>query len=443
MTTSATFVDLRINNAEQFKESVSEPTQNTKIYLTFGKVDAWANDASPNVANSSVATVYEIWSNMIGGKKILGNDVQHMIPRFNWTANNVYTAYDHMNSNLYDGNTQFYVINSDYSVYKCIANANSLNSTVEPTSVNPAITSATSDGYLWKYMYTLNDYEKTRFLTDSYIPVKTLTVNDGSVQWTVQQNAEKGSIEHIEVTNSGSNYTNISNVTITITGDGSSATAIPVLNTSSNIVASIIMTNPGTNYTYATVSITDTGIGSGAIARAIISPLGGHGSDPLYELGGKNIMISTRIQYSENGILPETNDLRQIALLKDPYLRSTSNVSTNIAILQATSITALGSGNYIQDEIVYQGASLATSTYKGRVVSWNSTTNKLLLINTQGNPVASQSIIGSSSFTVRTISGIEDSNLEKYTGKILYVDNIKPVTRSSDQLEEYRILIKF
>jgi hypothetical protein len=443
MTTSATFVDLRINNAEQFKESVSEPTPNTKIYLTFGKVDAWANDASPNVANSSVAIVYEIWSNMIGGKKILGNDVQHMIPRFNWTANNVYTAYDHMNSNLYDGNTQFYVINSDYSVYKCIANANSLNSTVEPTSVNPAITSATSDGYLWKYMYTLNDYEKTRFLTDSYIPVKTLTVNDGSVQWTVQQNAEKGSIEHIEVTNSGSNYTNISNVTITITGDGSSATAIPVLNTSSNIVASIIMTNPGTNYTYATVSITDTGIGSGAIARAIISPLGGHGSDPLYELGGKNIMISTRIQYSENGILPETNDLRQIALLKDPYLRSTSNVSTNTAILQATSITALGSGNYIQDEIVYQGASLATSTYKGRVVSWNSTTNKLLLINTQGNPVASQSIIGSSSFTVRTISGIEDSNLEKYTGKILYVDNIKPVTRSSDQLEEYRILIKF
>jgi hypothetical protein len=443
MTTSATFVDLRINNAEQFKESVSEPTQNTKIYLTFGKVDAWANDASPNVANSSVATVYEIWSNMIGGKKILGNDVQHMIPRFNWTANNVYTAYDHMNSNLYDGNTQFYVINSDYSVYKCIANANSLNSTVEPTSVNPAITSATSDGYLWKYMYTLNDYEKTRFLTDSYIPVKTLTVNDGSVQWTVQQNAEKGSIEHIEVTNSGSNYTNISNVTITITGDGSSATAIPVLNTSTNVISSITITNPGTLYTYANVAITDAGLGTGAKARPIISPIGGHGSDPLYELGGKNIMISVRILYDENGTLPVTNDLRQITLLKDPLIRSSANVISNTVFLQAKTLTVAGTGDYIQDEIVYQGSSLATATFKGRVVSWVSSTNKLILINTEGTVIASQSVTGSTSFTVRTLSGIVEEALEKYTGKILYADNIKPVTRSSDQIEEYKILVEF
>lgn len=440
---SSTFVDLRINSAEQFRESVSEPSPNTKMYITFGKVDAWANDASPNIANSSVATAYEVWSNMIGGKRILGSDLSHMIPRFNWTSNTAYTAYDHMNTNLHDGNTQFYVMNSDYSVYKCIANTNGAVSTVEPTSVSATTLSLTSDNYIWKYMYTLSDSEKTRFLSDNHIPVKTLQADDGSLQYQVQQNAIKGSINNILITNGGQNYTNTSNITITISGDGSSATAIPVLNTSTNTISSVIVTDTGTDYTFATVAITDIGIGSNASARAIISPVGGHGSDPLYELGGKNVMVSTRIRYDEEGVLPTSNELRQISILKDPYLRATSNVATNVAILQAKTLTVQGSGNYVPDEIVYQGTTLATATFKGRIVSWDSITNKLLLINTVGTPVASQSIVGTTSFTVRVLAGYLDENLEKYTGQILYVDNIKPVTRSSDQIEEYRVLIKF
>jgi hypothetical protein len=440
---SSTFVDLRINNAEQFKESVSEPSPNTKIYLTFGKVDAWANDANPTAANSSIASVYEIWSNMIGGKRVLGSDLCHMIPRFNWTANTVYTAYDHMNPNLHDGNTKFYVMNSDYSVYKCIANANGSISTVEPTSVSTTSLASTSDGYIWKFLYNLNDSEKTRFLSDNYIPVKTLTADDGSLQYQVQQNAIKGAIRNIQVTNGGQNYTNTSNITITITGDGSSATAIPVLNTSTNTISSITVTDSGQNYTFASALITDKGLGSGATARVVIAPPGGHGSDPLYELGGKNIMISTRIRYDEDGILPTSNELRQISILKDPTIKGTANVSTNVAILQAKTLTVQGSGNYVPDEIVYQGTSLEASTFKGRVVSWDYTTNKLILINTVGTPVASQSVVGTTSFTVRILAGYQNEALEKYTGRILYVDNIKPVTRSSDQIEEYRVLIKF
>ena len=117
--TSASFIDLRINNAEQLKESVSEPANN-RIYLTFGKTDGWANDAAPPSANATVATFNEIWFNMIGGKLITGNDIRHVIPRHDWTPETVYTAYDHMNENMY--NEKFYVVNSDYSVYKCIAN---------------------------------------------------------------------------------------------------------------------------------------------------------------------------------------------------------------------------------------------------------------------------------------------------------------------------------
>lgn len=441
--TSSTFIDLRINNAEQFKESVSEPSPNTKLFLVFGKTDAWANDSAPNVSNSSVSTVYEIWNNMIGGKRILGGDLAHVIPRINWTSNTVYDAYDDKRSDLFDSNTKFYVMNSDYSVYKCIANNYGKPSTSEPTSVNPSIISTTSDGYIWKYMYTINDADKLRFTTNLYIPAKTLTVDDGSLQWQVQNTAISGSIDSIIVTNSGNNYTNVSNITISITGDGTGAIATPVLNTSANTISSILIADRGFNYSYATISINDIGTGTGSAARAIISPPGGHGSDPLYELGGKNILIDAKIRYDEEGILPVTNDYRQIALIKDPYVNLTTNVVSNIAFVQALSLTCDGVGDFTQDEYVYQGASLGTASFVGRVLSWTNSTSKALIINTIGTPTISQTLIGSTSFTTRVVTSKTEGLLEKYSGRLLYVDNIKPVTRSDDQIEDFQILIKF
>lgn len=440
---SSTFIDLRINNAEQLKESVSEPSPNTKLFLVFGKTDAWANESSPNISNTSIATVYEVWDNMIGGKRILGGDLTLAIPRINWTSNTKYDAYDHMRSDLFDSNTKFYAMNSNYSVYKCISNNNGQVSTSEPTSVNPEIVSTTGDGYSWKYMYTLSDAEKIRFVSPEYIPVKTLTLDDGSLQWQVQENAIDGSIDTIFVTNSGNNYSNVSNIVVSISGDGTSATAEATINTISNTISTINMTDRGTGYTYATVTITDAGIGSNATARAIISPPGGHGSDPVYELGGKNVIIDAKLRYDEEGILPATNDYRQIAILKDPYINLTTNVATNIAFVQATSLICDGVGDYSEDEIVYQGASLETATFTGSVVSWNSVTSKVLLINTTGTLALQQSLFGSTSFVGRLVTSKTDGLLKKYSGRILYVDNIKPITRSSDQIEDFQIVLKF
>lgn len=441
---SATYIDLRVNNAEQFKESVSEPAPNTNLYICYGKSSAWANDAAPPNANSSISTVYEIWDNMIGGKRIVGGDISHVIPRRNWTANTKYVAYDHTNPNLPDGNTAFYAMNSTYSVYKCIANNSNSVSTVEPTSVSPFSVSATSDGYLWKYLYTLTDADLIRFATSEYIPVKTLSLDDGSLQWQVQDNATEGSIDSIVLTNFGTGYNNVSNITITITGDGSSASANATINTSSNTISSIVINDSGQDYTYATVTISDRGTGVNAAARAIISPPGGHGSDPLYELGGKDVMINGRFRYDENGVLPVTNDFRQIYLLKDP-LESDSPYDrmAETTFLQATRIIVSGTDDYTQDEYVYQGSSLATSTFSGLVLSWDRTTSTLLLTNTRGTAVASQSLIGATSFTGRVIASVETGALKKFSGRILYVDNIKPVTRSSDQIEDFRLVMKF
>ena len=439
---ATSFIDLNINNAEQFKESVSEPTPNTKLYLTFGKTDPWANEASPNVANTSSATIYEVWKNMIGGKKIVGSDIAHVIPRIDWTMDTRYDAYHHLRDDLYDTGSKPYVVTNEWNVYKCIANNYSSNSIVKPTSVNPSIISTTSDGYHWKYMYTVSDAEQLRFTTTSYMPVKTLSINDGSLQWSVQESAVDGAIHYIEVLNGGDGYTNANVITVTVTGDGTDATAFASTNTISNTINSIIMITNGSQYTTANVSISSS-IGANATARAIISPHGGHGANPLYELGGKNLMVNGRLKYDEGGKFTITNDFRQISLIKDPLLKGTSNTVVNTAFLQASVIVTVGSGDYDEDEWVYQGASLNNSTFQGKVLAWYNTTGKLYLINTKGIPTASQGVIGTQSAISRIISSVTEEEAERYSGRILYVDNIKPITRAEDQIEDFKLLIKF
>lgn len=443
--TSIAFPDLAINSAEQFRESVSEPSPNTRIYLTYGKVDSWANDAAPSTPNTSVSSVYEVWRNMIGGKKITGNDIRHVIQRNTWTSGTVYSPYDNTNVNLFSETNLFYVVTSNFNVYKCISNNNGAPSTVEPSYVSAAMGTVQSDDYEWKYMYTISDSEQLNYMTDEYIPVKTLESNDGSIQWLVQDGTIKGGIHSVLITNPGTGFSNAANLIITLTGDGTSFTATGTINATSQTVTSIVVSDPGVNYTYADISITDrAGIGSGVTARAIISPPGGHGSNPLYELGGSRLILNVKLKGTENDVLTASNDFRQIAMIKDPFLKDTVIIPSNSVFSQAVTFTTTGSGDYIPDEYVYQGQSLASSTFSGRVLEWTniSDAGTLKLTDAKGT-ITSGSLIGATSSTSRAVSAFVDKSFEPYSGRLLYIDNIKPIIRSADQTENIKIILKF
>jgi Bacteriophage T4, Gp8 len=429
--------NFRINNAEQFKESVSEPNP-TNLYLTFGKTEAWPVENSPPLANTTPSAVYDVWRNMIGGKKITGNDVRHIIPRINWTSNTVYRAYDNLSEN-----TDCYVMNSNWSVYKCISNNNGVKSNTQPTAISTTDDFVAGDGYIWKYLYSVSDFEKLKFSTSDYIPVKTLENDDGSLQWQVQNNAVSGAIHSIVLLNGGSNYSNSSNIIVSITGDGGFATATATINTVSNTVNSISILNKGSGYTKAVVSITGGG-GSNASGRAIISPPGGHGKNILYELGGSSVMINGKLKGNENGGFPTVNDYRQVSLISDPRLRTSSNTYySNSTFLQTTIVTTVGSGDYFENEIVFQGSTLVDSTFRGTVLSWDGTNSALYLINTDGTPSGSRIINGANSATARFATSFELPTLQSYSGKLLYTDNIVAVNRAPDQAEEYKIILKF
>lgn len=433
---SETSINFRVSNAEQFKESVSEPNP-TYMYLTIGKTEAWPTENSPPLANTSPAAIYDIWKNMIAGKRITGNDVYHVIPKITWTSNTSYPAYDNLSTN-----TNFYVMNSQYSVYKCISNNSNSKSNTEPVAISTTDDLVTADGYVWKYMYTISDFERMRFSTNDFIPVKTLTINDSSTQWQVQNNSVDGALHAIVLTNVGSNYSNASNIVVEISGDGQDASAVATINSQSNTVNSISMLARGSGYTRATVLITGGG-GAGATARAIISPSGGHGSNPLYELGGSSILLNGRIKGSEGGRIPVVNDYRQISLVANPKIRSSDTSMSNSVFLQTTEVTTVGAGDYLENERVYQGISLGVGTFKGTVLKWDGANSKIFLINTEGTPTVSQTINGANSAVARFVTSYSLPEAERYSGNIIYTDNIPPVTRSEDQTEEYKIVIKF
>ena len=434
--------NLDIFVAKQVKESVSEPSS-SNVYLTFGKSSSWPSESSPLQANTSVVSFNDIWKNMIGAKRIVGNNIRHAIPRINWTSGTVYAAYDDKldSAELFSSTNHFYVITNEYHVFKCLDNNGGALSTVMPNILVTTTHFQTSDGYIWKYMYSLTAEEKLRFLTPNFMPVRTISEADNSQQWNVQDNSIDGAIHIIKVTNAGSNYT-ANDVVVSIAGDGHYANAFAVLNTSSNTVQSIVIDNLGYGYTYADISLKSSH-GSGATARAVLSPPGGHGSDPLTELGGSYLIINIQLKDNENQIITTHNDYRQIALIEDPLLHGTLTKASSTTLSQLTVLTLNGTSvEYSEDEWVFQGASYASSFFKGIVVEWDSSNNIIKLAQTEGQPTKDL-LVGANTTAARFVSSIGSPSLQTRTGNLLYTDNIVAIQRADDQAEDYKIVLNF
>jgi len=119
--------------------------------------------------------------------------------------------------------------------------------------------------------------------------------------------------------------------TVTIRGDGQGALAYSEINTSGQ-VSNIHVISVGSLYSEADAFVTANAIhGSGATANVIISPVGGHGNDPIRELGADKVLLNVQFDGSEgvsangNGYIPANTDFRTISILKDPILKCDSN----------------------------------------------------------------------------------------------------------------------
>jgi hypothetical protein len=304
----------------------------------------------------------------------------------------------------------------------------------------------TADGYVWKYMATVPPSAATKFQTNNFSPVKRVGSNPGSSdpyynQYLVEQAAVDGSLDFIKVVNQGSGYpTSSSTVAVTITGDGTGATALATTNNLGK-VTSITITAAGTGYTWATVSVG--GGGTGATCTAIIPPAGGHGYDVPRELGAYYLILDVQLSYDEgSGDFPVGNSFRRVGILKDPYLFGTTTIATGTTyranpLLTFSSVT----GAYTINETITGGTSGAT----GIVVSYDSVNKQVRYYQTSSNSgtfSVSENVVGGSSGASGVVSVKGDPEINIFSGEILYIEHRRPTTRDITQIEDLRIIIE-
>lgn len=191
----------KAHSGRQFIESITESSNNV-YYLVAAKHTPYANGDTLVGSNDSYQeSQLDIFSEAIFGKKITSSDVSLMIPKYTWTANTVYTPYDHTDGNIFS--KQFYVVvdgGSTYYVYKCLDNNSNTASNSQPTDTSESACNfvTTSDGYMWKLMYKMDESTFEKFSTSDYMPVVTSA--------NVAGNTVAGAIDVIKVTYPGSNY---------------------------------------------------------------------------------------------------------------------------------------------------------------------------------------------------------------------------------------------
>lgn len=427
VTTFSVKKDLSILNAKWLIDTISGDNPSNYLYTFIGHAQEWPTDAEPPYPADDVYDYIQEWKNMLALKPVLGIDVTLAIRKVQWTTGTVYDIYNDQDPDLND--KDYYVITSNNKVYKCLSNNNGQPSTQEPDS--SALTPfTTTDNYKWQLMYTISADDLEKWSNDYVIPVKEITSDDSSLQWQIQEAAIPGTIDNIIIDNPGNGY--LVAPTITITGDGTGATAEAILEGDS--ISRILITNRGQGYTTATVSVT-----GNATLQPVISPVKGHGSNAVEELVGRYIIIRTIFDKDESGNFPVDVSYRQIGLVLNPTLQGTEDIAKETAAInQMASLTLnIEPSSFIPGEQILNQNNNSTAIF----VNYNG--NNVNITDVNGTFNDGDTIVGVSSGSSATIDSYQKPYLNLYSGSMLYVENRTPTPRYSTQTETYRLVIAF
>ena len=519
----------RISNAETFVQSFSGIGTTSYYYAflahpepgntSFSGVEVpnykSITGTTPNVPKDSFEQENIYHDSMLFGKRITADDVARVIPNRVWTSGETFDMYRNdidvdnqtnvtQSTNLYD--SKFYTINEEFKVYICINNGSSVDSNTgnlvagksqnQPTHVDlsPRPAGDGSDGYLWKYLFSIKPADYIKFATDDFIPVPSVWGDANSKE--VKDAAVDGKLETAIVTNKGSGYqfdgspsVVIPDVPIYGDGDGNAKASVTI---TAGKVTGVDISNGGSGYTCAHLELNSTsktgvnkssGDGSQAKFEVIIPPQGGHGADIYRELGAYRVLLHSKFDDTKDD-LPDyvtTNNFSRVGIIRNPIKQDATGSSSEL--INTTTATTLGAiklngdnqnSNYPINTIITQTL-VDGNIAVGVIASFNKNTNvlryyqpvglstlsaygyKLIDFASEASVISGPSVVNplsvDTSFSasavndvnvgVSFVGGIAKPEIKKYSGDIIYIDNRNKVTRSSTQKEEIKIVIEF
>jgi hypothetical protein len=507
----------RLENASNFVDSIENTSNSYYIFVGlsnpetvgFGRTGTW-NTKTPSPVDN-LEYQQHTRDTILFGKRVNNANARRVIKRVDWVKGTRYEMYRHdysldnlspvtQSSRLYDAN--YYVMNSNYSVYVCIDNGSSGINTVgntsldEPlfTDVDPSRAGVSGDNYLWKYIFTVSPSDIIKFDSTEYISLPYDWENsiDSQVQ-SVRENSDSftniNQIKKVYIEDGGSGYTPGTHE-LNILGDGTEGKVVIEVDDETTSIIDVTVSSGGRGYTYAVVDlgpINATTVGTPAKLIPIIPPSRGHGYDVYKELGADRILLYTRFDDSTKDF-PTDTKFSQIGVVKNPVTIGSTSVYTGgeFSSLYGIRFSTVSGSLSIGDEIIqtvgsgqarayvasYDTESKVLKYYKDRSLYLNSTTqdqtdyvgvstNSLVLdFQSTSSPVTSTggfngvidtgytgitTVIGSKIINLATqfTNGLSSPEINKTSGELLYLDNRPLISRNSRQKEDIKIILEF
>ena len=478
----------------------------------------YATEEVPPVPLDNAEEKGDVYNEIIAAKRILADNARLVTPRYNWNiqTNPKFDMYrpnyaatpggggaigtpTALGASSLSG-SKFYVMNSQYEVFKCLYNGQDPTNTAgqnvtyepksQPTAGQGTFDSATgvytepagTAGYIWKHIFTLSTGDVLAFLSTDFMPIAAAT--DAS-RTAVEALAVDGGIHVAVVRDIGSGLPATATLYTPVKGDGTGA-IVKFQTNGSGEVTSASMQAAGTGYTYGNIILstatvfTDAALTTNpsaftgsAYIETVISPEGGHGSNVDVELFGKRVMTNIRLTYAEGqGDFPVDNDFRRIGIIQDPLDYGTTTYASNSTLRGTHALKVNGTGaDYVVDEVISQ--TVTGGTAKGTVVSWDST-NQIVKyfqspnVHTDAGVVlafesnAANAVVGATSAASRNVvttegtsgtpsvvadvsfvEGKASAEIEPNSGDIVYIENRRQITRAADQIEDIKLVIEF
>lgn len=469
----------RFFQAQTFIESFAYTSSKNNIYLGISKPTPWSDhEYSPDTPTESPRDNKEDWDEMLAIKKVVSSHIHNVVPRYDWINGERYQPWDDEKLDIW--NSQFYVLTEAYNLYKCIdapvdsvvnGVVNYKPSTICPSSTSHIGTFDTSDGYRWKFMGRVENVD-VPYLSNQWIPLKTITDNEEDegrrdyIQYNVQTSAINGTVDRIVLPSDGTTKLTVSSgktamtngkltqVTVTIKGDGEGAKAEAYgkpdpTDTNKTIVDKIVVTQSGKGYTWADVILTN--VSHNTACRAIVSPAGGHGSNIVEELGGFYTMITVNFEQEEEGQVTVDNDFRKLILLCNPTNPDGEPLTAPEYDLRTQLHFSNVTPTVVPDDVIKHNE----TNFKGTVIDVDNDQRVVTLVNTSYDILPTTGVYtaegttnssGNSQHTVDVdwvIKRPYETDVKKYSGKILYKDYRKVISRADDQTEQINIIFEF
>ena len=372
------------------------------------------------------------------------------------------------------------------------------------TDLEPSKAGNSGDGYIWKYLFTVSPsdiikFDSTEFIT---VPNSWSTSSDSQIR-SVRENGNSdvnlNQIKHVYIENAGDGYADGLNQEVDIVGDGEGAKARVDIQNSK--ITNVTVSSGGRGYTYGIVDLGNLSSGvSTSTGRAklipIIPPSLGHGHDLYTELGTDRVIVYSRFDDSTKDF-PIDTKFSQVGIIKNPTKVGTSITYTDstFSSLQAVKFETTTESPVVGEEITqvlvappntgrtatayvasFDSETKVLKYFRDRSLHFNrttldqtdyagiSTSARIYQFESQagannirgkesgfsGSPSLNFSGITTNptgnkliNLGVNFIGGLANSEINKGSGEVIYLDNRPVIVRNQRQKEDIKIILEF